>query len=111
MKTMAKFWEAQFEDVMRDGRRGQFRQRLEWFLFRLHLAVHAIETQSDGTQLLIFGDGSVYPGESELDALLALAPGRNSERQHTETQFARGDNDQKSCRKGNGHVARIKQSG
>jgi hypothetical protein len=103
MKTMAKHWEGQFEDVMRDGPRGQFRQRLEWFLFRLHLAVHTVETQSDGTQLLIFGDGSVYGGESQLDALLALAPGRNSERQHAQTQFGRGDKDQKRCKRRNGY--------
>jgi hypothetical protein len=62
MKTTAKYWEGQFEDVMCDGPKGQFRQRLEWFLFKLHFAVHAVETQSDGTQLLIFGDGSVYGG-------------------------------------------------
>ena len=111
MKTMAKYWVGQFEDVMRDGSRGQFRQRLEWFLFRLQLAVHTVETQSDGTQLLIFSDGSVYGGESQLDALLALAPGRNSGRQRTETQSARGEKDQKHCRKGNGYVARIQQHG
>lgn len=73
MKTMAKYWEERFEEVMRDGRRGQFRQRLEWFLFKLHLAVHAVETQSDGCKLLIFRDGSVYSEESELDAFLPPA--------------------------------------
>jgi hypothetical protein len=62
MKTMAKHWEEQFEDVMRDGPKGQFRERLEWFLFRLELAIQTIETQSDGSKLLIFPDGSVYPG-------------------------------------------------
>ena len=111
MKTMAKHWEEQFEDLMRDGRKGQFRQRLEWFLFKLHLAVHTVETQSDGTQLLIFGDGSAYGGESEPDGLLALASGRNSGRQRAETQSARGEKDQKQCRRGNGYVARIQQHG
>lgn len=72
MKTTAKYWEGQFEDVMRDGPRGQFRQRLEWFLFQLHLAVQTVETQSDGSRLLIFRDGSVYGEESELDELLPL---------------------------------------
>ena len=111
MKTMAKRWKEQFEDLVRDGRKGQFRQRLEWFLFKLHLAAHTVETQSDGTRLLIFRDGSVYGEESELDALLALAPGWNSERQRTQTQFARGTKDQKRCRKGTGYAARIKQHG
>ena len=104
MKTMAKHWEEQFEDVMRDGRKGQFRERLEWFLFRLQLAVQSVETQSDGSKLLIFPDGSVYPGESELDALLAPASRRPKQSQ---TQFARGRNHQKRCRKGNGYVGRI----
>jgi hypothetical protein len=104
MKTIAKHWEEQFEDLMRDGRRGQFRQRLEWFLFRLHLVVHTVETQSDGTQLLIFGDGSVYGGESQLDALLALASEQNSGRQRTQAQFARGGKDQKRDGKGNEYV-------
>jgi hypothetical protein len=73
MKTMARRWEEKFENVMSDGRRGQYKQRLEWFLFQLHLAVQTVETQSDGSRLLIFSDGSVYGEESELDALLALA--------------------------------------
>jgi hypothetical protein len=75
---MAKHWEEQFEDVMRDARRGQFRRRLDWFLFKLNLAVHAVETQSDGSKLLILRDGSVYGEESQLDALLARAPRRRS---------------------------------
>lgn len=100
MKTMAKHWEERFEDVMRDGRRGQFRQRLEWFLFRLHQAVWAVETQSDGSKLLIFMDGSVYGAESQLDALLALAPRRNSGPRHNQPKCAPRRNDQKHCREG-----------
>jgi hypothetical protein len=73
METMAKHWEDQFDDVMRDGRKGQFRPRLEWFLFKLNRAVRTVEIQSDGSKLLIFSDGSVYGEESQLDRLLTLA--------------------------------------
>jgi hypothetical protein len=78
MKSIARHWEDQFDKLMKDGRTGQYRERLEWFLFKLHVAVQAFETQGDGSKLLIFSDGSVYGGESELDALLALAPRRRS---------------------------------
>ena len=101
MKTIARLWEEQFEDLMHDGPRGQFRQRLEWFLFRLHLAVHTVETQSDGSKLFIFRDGSVYGEESELDSLLTLASRRP---RRDQAQFGRARNDQNRCRKANGYV-------
>jgi hypothetical protein len=78
MKSIARHWEEQFEEVMKAGRAGQYRKRLEWFLLELRLAVQTFETQGDGTKLLIFSNGSVYGGESELDPLLALAPRRQS---------------------------------
>ena len=96
MKTMAQHWEEQFEDVLRDGLKGQFRQRLQWFLFKLHRAVHVVETQSDGSKLLVFRDGSVYGEESELDSLLTLADRRPKRDQ---TQFVRGRNQHGHCRK------------
>lgn len=96
MKTMAKHWQEEFEDVMHDGRKGQLRQRLEWFLFKLHLAVHRVETQSDGTKLLIFDDGSVYGEESELDALLTQARRRKS----NATAFSHAARRHERCRKG-----------
>lgn len=102
MKTMAKHWEEQFDDLMKDGRTGHYRQRLEWFLFRLHAAVWTVESQSDGSKLLIFIDGSVYREESGLDALLALAHGR-----HPECRRTRGNNYQKRCGKGNGYAGRV----
>jgi hypothetical protein len=111
MKTMARHWEEQFDELMKDGRTGQYRERLEWFLFKLHLAVQTVETQSDGTQLLIFCDGSVYSEEAELDALLALAPRRNSGRKDNQTQFACGSADQKRCRKGQAYVGRVQRRG
>lgn len=87
---------------MKDGRTGQYRERLEWFLFKLHLAVQTVETQSDGTQLLIFCDGSVYGEEAELDQLLALSPRRGSGPRHRKALFACGRS--KHCRKGNQNV-------
>ncbi len=78
MKSIARHWEEQVEELVKAGRTGQYRKRLEWFLFELRLAVQTFETQGDGTKLLIFSDGSVYGGESELDALLAPAPRRQS---------------------------------
>jgi len=66
MKAMAKHWQEQFENVMRDGRRSQFRQRLEWFLFKLHRAVHKVETQSDGSKLNGFPLTETRNGSSRL---------------------------------------------
>lgn len=105
MKTIARHWEDQFDELMKDGRTGQYRERVEWFLFKLHLAVHTVETQSDGTKLLIFPDGSVYGEESELDALLAPAPRRNSGPRHSQRLSARGRS--KHCRKGKQNVGRV----
>lgn len=76
MNLIARYWEKQFEELMKDGRTGQYGETLESFLLKLHLAVQAIEIQSDGSRVLIFRDGSVYGDESERDALLALAPRR-----------------------------------
>jgi hypothetical protein len=78
MKSIARHWEEQFDELVKHGLTSQYKERLEWFLFKLHLAVQAFETQGDGSRLLIFSDGSVYGGESELDALLMLAPRRRS---------------------------------
>ena len=89
MKTIAKHWEEKFEDVMRDGRTGQYRQRLEWFLFKLNLAVHTVETQTDGSRLLIFIDGSVYGEESELNVLLARVGCAYCRRRSTFTRNSR----------------------
>ena len=101
MKTMAMHWEKQFENLMRDGRRGQFRERLAWFLFKLHRAVHTVETQSDGSKLLIFRDGSVYPGESDLVSLLTLACRRQK---RSRARVAGDGNDQNPRRKADGYV-------
>lgn len=89
MKSIARHWEEQFDQLMENGRNGQYRERVEWFLFKLHRAVETFETQGDGSRLLIFSDGSVYGEESELDALLALAPRQSSKE--------RRQNDGKKC--------------
>lgn len=107
MKTIARHWEEQFDELIRDGRSGQYTQRLDWFLFKLHLAVQTFETQSDGSRLLIFRDGSVYGEESELDVLLALPQGRHSGYRRVQTKCARGRKNQKGCRKGNEYVGPI----
>jgi hypothetical protein len=91
MKNIARHWEERFDDVMSDGRKGQYKQRLEWFLFNLHSAVQNVEVLSDGSRLLIFEDGSVYGEESELDALLALARRRKSKAKQERCRKGRGD--------------------
>jgi hypothetical protein len=100
MKTIARYWEEKFDDLIRDGRSGQYKQRLEWFLFRLHLAVQTVETQSDGSKLLIFEDGSAYGEESDLDALLQPACRRKSEA----ARFTPASKKRERCRKGQRHV-------
>lgn len=51
MKSITRYWGKQFGELTKDGRTGQHRERLEWFLFKLHLAVQAFETQGDLTAL------------------------------------------------------------
>jgi len=104
MKTIARYWEERFEEPESDGRGRHYAQRLEWFLFQLHLAVQAFETQSDGSKLLIFDDGSVYGEESELDALLTQARRRKS----NATAFSHAARRHERCRKGqNGRLSSI----
>jgi hypothetical protein len=111
MKSIARHWEEQFEKLMNDDRTGQYRERLEWFLFKLQLAVQVFETQGDGSRLLIFSDGSVYGEESELDALLALPPRRISKDKRGQSRFAPGTNDHKRCRDENRRVAPVQRRG
>lgn len=82
MKTIARYWEERFEELESDGRGRHYAQRLEWFLFQLHWAVQTFETQSDGSKLLIFDDGSVYGEESELDAFSPRRDAGNQRQQH-----------------------------
>lgn len=107
MKTMARRWEKRFDELMKESRTGQYRERVEWFVFKLHLAVQAVETQSDGSKLLIFRDGSVYGEESDLAALLALGPRQNCERKQTQPELVGGRNAEKPCRKGNRDAGRV----
>jgi hypothetical protein len=95
MKTIARHWEDRFDELIKDGLSGHYKQRLEWFLFKLHSAVQTFECQNDGSRLLIFDDGSVYGEESELDALLALARRRKSKT----TAFSHAARRQEHCRK------------
>ena len=104
MKTNARYWEEQFYDLMSYGRTRQYRERLQWFLFKLHLAIQTTERQSDGSTLLIFDDGSVFGEESDLDALLSLAPRRNFSRNHANTRFARSEKKRERCREQVKHV-------
>ncbi len=89
MKTIARYWEDRFEELENDRRGRHYAQRLEWFLFQLHSSVWTSETQSDGSRLLIFIDGSVYGEESELNVLLARVGCAHCRRRSTFTRNSR----------------------
>jgi hypothetical protein len=70
MRNIAQRWEDKFEFLQRERTSRHYRKQLKSFLHDLHANAKTFETQSDGTKLLIFADGSVYGDESELERIL-----------------------------------------